>query len=88
MKTKFLNFGMPFMVFILAIAFAFASEKSNNEDDSLLITGYVKLNNLCVASTKDCSNSGTFPCIDSGLRVHLIKDSNTSCSVEMWNWTP
>lgn len=89
MKTKFLKFGMPFMVFMLAFAFAFASENSNKENESLLITGYVLQNGFCVASPKDCSNSGTYPCEDSsGRRVHLIKASDTACSIAMWNWVP
>jgi len=89
MKTKFLKFGMPFMVFTLAIVFAFATENSDKVDDTLLITGYVLQDGFCVESPKDCSNSGTYPCEDSaGRRVHLIKASDTSCSTAMWNWAP
>lgn len=88
MKTKFLKIGMPIMVFLLAIVFAFATEKTTTENESVLITGYIMQDGFCVASTKDCTNSGSFPCTDGGQRVHLLKLSDTVCSQPLWNWTP
>lgn len=41
MRTKILKFGMPLMAFLLAIVFAFATEKSLPEEENALITGYI-----------------------------------------------
>lgn len=89
MKTKFLKIGMPIMVFMLAIVFAFATEKTNTENESVLITGYVMQGTSCVTSTKDCNNIGAIPCKDdAGRDVYLIRLSNTFCSDQLFHWAP
>jgi hypothetical protein len=87
MKLNVLKTGMPIMAFMLAIAFAFASEKKTNDNDSSLITGYVLQSGLCVSSSKDCNNINTIPCTDDfGRQVHQFRLSDTVCSEMLYHW--
>lgn len=90
MKTKILKIGMPIMVFMLAIVFAFATEKNTTEDESLFVKGYILENNTCVSSEKECSNSGTYPCTDGvgGPRVHMLRLGESVCSQPLFNLIP
>ncbi len=86
MKTKIFRIGMPIMVFMLAIVFAFASEKATTKNDSLLITGYIMQGTSCIVSNKDCNNIGAIPCTDDlGRVVHLLKLSDTVCSEQLFH---
>lgn len=88
MKTKFLKIGMPIMVFLLAIVFAFATEKTTAENESLLISGYIYKDGKCENATRDCSNDGAFHCTEGGLQVYMNQLSDTVCSVELFHWSP
>lgn len=72
MKTKLLKFGMPFMAFMLAIVFAFATENAPTKDSSLVM-GYIYLNGMCESTTKNCDNIGTIPCTVGGQQVFETK---------------
>lgn len=87
MKTKILKIGMPIMVFMLAIVFAFASEKTTAKNESL-VTGYIFKDGKCEISTKNCDENGSFHCTDGGRQVYMIKLSDTVCFEELFNWTP
>ncbi len=77
------------MVFMLAIVFAFATEKTTTNDESLLVTGYIMQDGFCVISTTECSIDAAYPCNDSfGRRVHLQKLGDTVCSQPLFDWTP
>jgi len=76
------------MAFMLAIVFAFATEKPITENESMLITGYIYKDGKCENSTRNCSNSGQYPCTDGINQVYMHKLSETVCSQELFNWTP
>lgn len=87
MKTKFLKVGMPIMVFILAIAFAFATEKTTAESVSSSIPGYIFENGQCKPASRTCENTGGPVCKQGSLVVHQFTNaSNTICSFPMTNW--
>lgn len=81
MKTKILKFSMPVMVFLLAIAFAFANENNVPEEDAP-VQGYIFWNNDCIITPKECNNQGNVPCEISGNLVYSL-DLGKSCSNAM-----
>lgn len=84
MKTRFLNKILPLGVGMMAVAFAFATEgKSSTKDESSTL--YIYDNLECTEVSTECDNVQIFPCTFSGKQVHLIKDSQTSCNVELYN---
>lgn len=84
MKTKIFKIGMPLMVFMLAIVFAFATEKTTAKSESLAIQGYVFKDGTCQIS-RFCDNTGGPVCRDAdGLAVHL--QQTATCSVQMTQW--
>jgi len=85
MKTKFLKKGLPIMVFMLAIVFAFATEKTTKQNESLAFQGYIEKDGRCQIS-RFCDNTGGPACktLD-GYTVHLISNG-TFCSVPMTQW--
>jgi hypothetical protein len=82
MKTKFLKFGMPLMVFMLAIVFAFANETNAVESEALTIPGYIFENQQCKPA-RSCNNEGSLPCLQSGVQVYMTNLGGTSCIVEL-----
>lgn len=81
MKSKFFKLVMPVMVFMVAIAFAFASDNSTAPDSSLAFQGYVYKNNICQIS-RFCDNNGGAVCEDAeGLTVYQLQ--TTTCSLPM-----
>lgn len=81
MRTKLLKVALPFMAFMLAVAFAFATEQKTPKD-GVLVTGYIFQDGLCRSAPKDCNNIGATPCTYLGSQVY--RDNNgTSCSVAM-----
>lgn len=85
MKTKVLKSGLPLMVFMLAIAFAFASEKKTDTNESFVVQGYIQKGGACQLSIL-CSDTGGPTCQDvDGFTVHRV-NNGTFCSVPMTNW--
>lgn len=89
MKTKLLKLAMPLMAFMLAIVFAFATEKPAIESESLVISGYIFKDGVCQEATRDCNNMPGPLCEENGFTVHLQPNSNgTFCSVPLTHWAP
>ncbi|MBA6152707.1 DUF6520 family protein [Gelidibacter maritimus] len=87
MKSKFLKLGMPFTVFMMAIVFAFASEKTTTENESLRVTNYIMQDDFCVSSTKECNDIGSIPCTDDlNRQVHDLKFSDTVCDTALFHY--
>ncbi|MCA4776088.1 DUF6520 family protein [Empedobacter stercoris] len=87
MRTRFLNKILPLGVGMMAVAFAFATEgKSSTKDGSSTL--YIYDNLECTEVSMECDNVQIYPCTFEGERVHLIKDSQTSCSVALFNSFP
>ena len=85
MKTKIFKSGLPLMVFLLAIAFAFASEKKTDTNESFAVQGYIQKNGVCQIS-RMCDNMDGPICKDAdGFTVHLI-NNGTFCSVPLSQW--
>lgn len=74
MRTKVLKLGMPFLAFLLAIVFAFASEKSPAEDEYAAITGYISTTIGCIPAPKDCALEGSVVCKYNNQLVHANPD--------------
>lgn len=87
MKTKIFKTGLPIMAFLMAIAFAFASELKPVEEDVPVI-GYILQNGMCKQVVEDCDPTGTSLCTygTTGLYVHNFKDSDTSCRTIYRDW--
>lgn len=83
MKTKFIKTSLPFLVFMLAIVFAFATENKPADQDEALITGYIFQNGLCVPAPKNCDQASIMPCIYNGVQVFAERENSTSCSVPL-----
>lgn len=82
MKTKIFKTGLPIMAFLMAIAFAFATE--NKVEDTALITGYIQQANRCEAVSVDCGNNGGSDClIGTSTPVYVLKLSETVCHTKM-----
>jgi len=76
MRTKILKFGMPLMAFLLAIVFAFATEKEAPVEDTALITGYIQNPGSCDPAPKNCTTVPGPVCTYLGKAVHR----NSDCS--------
>lgn len=85
MKTRILKLGMPVMAFLMAIAFAFASENKPSENDDALTTGYIMQSGLCVPTSKNCDNINLYPCTYDKHQVFQLQDNATSCSVPLYD---
>ncbi|RFN60334.1 DUF6520 family protein [Marixanthomonas ophiurae] len=53
MKTKKRKLVLPLMAFLFAIAAAFATQE-NHEEDTALVPGYIRVNNVCQPA-QECS---------------------------------
>lgn len=85
MKTKVLKFGMPLMVFFLAIVFAFATN-GKPETEGALVPGYILSSNKCVELTShDCTVDGMNLCTINGQQVFRTK-SGTKCENPLMRW--
>lgn len=83
MKTKILKIGMPLLAFMLAIAFAFATENTTAKNESL-VTGYIFSDGVCQSTPKDCNNEGAIPCTYSGNQVYRL-NFTTFCAEELFH---
>jgi len=81
MKTLVLKRVLPFMVFMLAIVFAFASEKTTVKNESSFIPGFIFKEGWCQPATRDCNNLPGPVCKEGGLNVYLMpNETGTYCS--------
>lgn len=84
MRTKILKFGMPMMAFLLAIVFAFATEKNALTEDNSLVTGYIFNNGNCEVALKNCSSITGTVCRYLNKPVH----KDFPCGTDMlFEWT-
>ncbi len=83
MKTKFLKIGMPLLVFMLAIVFAFATS-TKEEKNSAQIAGYIQQSNDCVQVLHNCTTvSGRVCTTDDGSTIFRTK-AGTLCLDQMF----
>lgn len=76
MRTEIFKKGLPIGAFMLAIAFAFASEKKEVEP-SALETGEILVNGVCTPSPKDCNNESSIICTTTSSQT--VFKSGTNC---------
>ncbi|GEM53573.1 hypothetical protein EB1_33630 [Empedobacter brevis NBRC 14943 = ATCC 43319] len=93
MKTNFLKKALPIGVGMMAVAFAFATESktSQNNEEEVLMTGYIynSATNHCDDVKVDCSTTIGLPCTvnENGIEkdVFELRDvSETSCSIPLY----
>ncbi|NGX82687.1 DUF6520 family protein [Aequorivita sp. KMM 9714] len=85
MRTKILKFGMPVMVFLLTIVFAFANVNNTPVEDNALITGYILSTAGCTPVSTDCViESGGPVCKYGEKTVHR----NPNCTDFLYEWMP
>ncbi|TGN29506.1 DUF6520 family protein [Empedobacter tilapiae] len=93
MKTNFLKKALPIGVGMMAVAFAFATENktSQNNEEEVLMTGYIynAATNHCDDVKVDCSTTIGLPCTvnENGIEkdVFELRDvSETSCSIPLY----
>lgn len=84
MRTKFLKIGLPVMVFMLAIVFAFASNSTTKaEDTSLaLVPGYIMIGTKCEYVTM-CEDAGSQPCLYNNVVVRK-RINETQCGTQLY----
>lgn len=87
MKTNFFKFSLPVLVFLTAIVFAYASEKSEKTQETHLVPGFIFQDNVCTEASRECENTGGPTCMQGSLVVHQFKSSDdTICLVPMTDW--
>lgn len=87
MKTGFLKLGMPMMAFLMAVAFAFATEKGSDTERDAPMTAYIYNDLLDCESVvvEDCNTDGALPCTtSSGKQAFLQQINQTTCSVQLF----
>ena len=93
MKTNFLKKALPIGVGMMAVAFAFATESktSQNNEEEVLMTGYIynSATNHCDDVKVECSTTIGLPCTvnENGIEkdVFELRDlSETSCSIPLY----
>lgn len=82
MKSKIFKTGLPIMAFMMAIAFAFASENVTEEEIAPVL-GYIIQNGVCTQVQADCDTDAVIPCTHaaSGLTVFQNRSMSGTCSV-------
>lgn len=86
MKTIKFKFLLPVMVFMMAIAAAFATQ-ADGQEDFALEQGYIYVNGVCQPYGK-CDNTQARICTQNGLQV-FGKSGGTSCVKTLhMNWIP
>ncbi len=87
MKTNFLKSSLPILVFLAAIVFAYASEKTEKIQENHLVPGFIFVDNVCIDATRQCENTGGPLCMQGSLIVHQAKSSDeTFCLIPMTDW--
>lgn len=82
MRTKILKIGMPLMVFMLAIVFAFATP-TKEEKNNVQTLGYIQQTNDCVQVLHNCSLTPGPVCQIGGNIVFRTK-TGTLCQNQMF----
>lgn len=77
------------MAFMLAFAFAFATEHRTPKEGNSLVTGYIYNHDQsdCIATVKDCSTILGPVCTIGGEPIFRFKNG-TSCLMQLYEWTP
>jgi hypothetical protein len=84
MKTEIFKKGLPIMAFLMAIAFAFATEKNETSKEPEAIY-YIMQNGLCSSVDTDCNRVSSIPCVygvDSK-QVFEKRLNSTTCDVPL-----
>lgn len=86
MKTGFLKLGMPMMAFLMAIAFAFATEKGSDTERDAPMTAYIYNDLLDCESVvvEDCNRFEGIACTSSDKQAFLQQINQTTCSVQLF----
>ena len=84
MRTKFLKIGMPIMVFMMAIVFAFASTSTTKAEDAalVLVPGYILQNGICQQVTI-CETDPGPVCLFNGV-VARTRINETQCGSQLF----
>lgn len=82
MRTKILKIGMPIMVFLLAIVFAFATP-TQEEKNNIQIPGYIQELNDCVQRSHNCTTNPGIVCTI-GLNTVYSNKAGTLCLDQMY----
>lgn len=82
MKTRIFKVVMPFVAFMTAIVFAFATGNKMSEEMNAPVTGYIENLDTCKPAPKDCSLFGDQICTYMGKTVHRSSD----CSGLLFEW--
>lgn len=82
MKTQILKRVMPFVAFMVAIVFAFATGNEVSEQMNAPVTGYIENLDTCKPVPKDCALFGDQICTYMSKTVHR----NSDCSGLLFEW--
>lgn len=81
MGKRILRTVLPLMAFLLATAFAIATDQKPSGDGEQ--TGeYIFRNNRCESVSRGCNNQSSTPCTYMGYQV-FAKSSETDCDVTL-----
>lgn len=81
MKARIIKTVLPLMAFLLATAFAFATDQKPSGDGAQ--TGeYIFRNNRCESVSRGCNNQSLTPCTYMGYQV-FTKGPDTNCDVTL-----
>ena len=81
MGKRILRTVLPLMAFLLATAFAIATDQKQT-DDGLQTQEYIFRNNICQPVTRGCNNKSLTPCTYMGYQVYA-EGSTTLCEVAL-----
>ncbi len=83
MKTKIFKTGLPIMAFLMAIAFAFATEKKETSEPEAIY--YIMENGLCTSVDTECNRVSSIPCVYGAFSTQVFEKrlSNTACDVPL-----
>jgi len=82
MRTRIFKIVLPLMAFMLATAFAFATDQKFSGDDDL-VKGYIFQNNHCIFVDQGCNNLSDTPCIYNDVYQIYRENHTTYCSSPM-----
>jgi hypothetical protein len=83
MKKRIVKTVLPLLAFMLATAFAFATDQKSSEDEAQ--TGeYIFRNGKCESITRGCNNQSTTLCTYDDYQVYS-ENNGTSCRNVMYH---
>jgi hypothetical protein len=83
MRKRILRTVLPLMAFLIAAAFAIASDQKPSEGD-VPVTGYIFENNKCTSVPMDCNNIVGTLCTYDGRQVYR-DNYGTFCRTELYH---